>query len=1191
MKRPLIDFFRWFLPMAGAILLITYFYVDSQRFAERSRIESVEMLNVKLGAGVLDRRVQMLISDLRALATDSSLKNYIETSAAKERQEVEDDFVGFSLAKPSYDKIRWFDIQGNELIRIDRRHGRPQKRLHGELQNKAERYFFTEGMALPAGGIYVSPLDLNIEGGQIEVPHKPTLRIATPLSDRKGKKRGLLILNYLSAELLDVVAEVAEPVKDHLYVVNRDGFFLMAPNKADEWGFLLDHPENSLAVRFPDSWKRLSTTGQGQFTDSNGLWTIATVYPLQIADMTQNAPDYQWKVITHLPPGRLAEMMPNLARQQIAAIFVMLALAALIALFLTRIRMREKEVEVRFRIYFERAMVGMAISTPEKRWHQVNPALCKMLGYSAEELLKLSWSELTHPEDLAQSNLDFERVMRGDANGYEQHKRYIRKDGQLIDTFISAQAVRKPNGTVDYFLVIIEDVTSRQQAEKALRDSEERLRQLGNNLPDSYVYQCIKQNNGEIRFLYISSGVQRIHGISPDAVLADPGLLNEFIDPSQLGELYAAERESMRTLSDFSMELRARFANGEWGWVLVRSRPRRLVSGEIIWDGVASDITGSREIAAMLKLQARRSSAMLELPRLSDHLEERDFMQHALDLIEQMTDSKISFMHFVNMDENSIELAAWSHNTRENYCTAQYNSHYPISQAGIWADAARLQRPVVVNDYANAPNKHGMPEGHSALTRLINVPVLEDGHVRMVTGAGNKKAPYTDSDIESIQLISNEVWRIVSHKRAENALRIATQVVNASPVVCFRWRADDMRSAIFVSENITRWGYRAEQLLAGKPAFRDLVHPEDLAQVSDEIARLADRESNAYVLEYRLLTAEQKQIWVLDRSTVRRDEDGRPCFYDSVLTDISERKQQASELTENLAAQRQLNKRLEEAHNQLLQSEKMASIGQLAAGVAHELNNPIGFVHSNLGTLESYLIDVMNILDAQDRMLAAPGADPDRQASIARLKEEHDFDFVRQDIAQLLSESKDGLSRVRKIVQDLKNFSHVSEQEWQWADLHQGLDSTLNIVWNELKYKCKIVKEYGELPKVYCLISQLNQVFMNLMVNAGHAIEEQGTITLRTAREGDDKVRIEISDTGKGIAPEHLNRIFEPFFTTKPVGKGTGLGLSLAYGIIDKHHGRIDVESTPGVGTTFRILIPINPEPGATVANASETSS
>jgi signal transduction histidine kinase len=231
-------------------------------------------------------------------------------------------------------------------------------------------------------------------------------------------------------------------------------------------------------------------------------------------------------------------------------------------------------------------------------------------------------------------------------------------------------------------------------------------------------------------------------------------------------------------------------------------------------------------------------------------------------------------------------------------------------------------------------------------------------------------------------------------------------------------------------------------------------------------------------------------------------------------------------------------------------------------------------VHSNLGTLDGYIRDLMEIIARYDEL--AQASDNPAFCAIKVLKEERDFNYIAEDIGQLLSESKEGLSRVRKIVLDLKNFSHVSEQEWQWADLHQGLDSTLNIVWNELKYKCQVVKEYGELPKVYCMISQLNQVFMNLLVNAGHAIEAKGTITIHTSVMDDGQVCIEIRDTGKGIAPEHMKRIFEPFFTTKPVGKGTGLGLSLSYGIVEKHRGRIEVDSVVGQGSTFRIILPVN---------------
>jgi signal transduction histidine kinase len=196
------------------------------------------------------------------------------------------------------------------------------------------------------------------------------------------------------------------------------------------------------------------------------------------------------------------------------------------------------------------------------------------------------------------------------------------------------------------------------------------------------------------------------------------------------------------------------------------------------------------------------------------------------------------------------------------------------------------------------------------------------------------------------------------------------------------------------------------------------------------------------------------------------------------------------------------------------------------------------------------------------------------------LKEAKDLGFLRQDINQLLAESKDGTDRVRRIVQNLKDFSHVSEEEWSWADLQKGIESTLNLVWNEIKYKAEVDKQFGDLPAVYCMPSQLNQVFMNLLVNAAQAIESKGKITIRSGfEEGtlqeEARVWIEIEDTGKGIPAENLTRIFDPFFTTKPVGKGTGLGLSLAWSIVRKHKGTIKVSSELGKGTTFLIVLPV----------------
>ncbi len=285
------------------------------------------------------------------------------------------------------------------------------------------------------------------------------------------------------------------------------------------------------------------------------------------------------------------------------------------------------------------------------------------------------------------------------------------------------------------------------------------------------------------------------------------------------------------------------------------------------------------------------------------------------------------------------------------------------------------------------------------------------------------------------------------------------------------------------------------------------------------------------------------------------------------------------ELQRRHAELRQAYLRLNGAQEKLLQSEKMASIGQLAAGVAHEINNPIGYVHSNLGSLQEYLRSLFTVIEAYERALRAP--DPKAMvAEIDDIRGRLDIDFISRDLPQLMAESREGIERVTRIVRDLKDFSYSGREEsWKLADPHAGLDSTLNIIWNELKYKATLERRYGQLPMIECLPSELNQVYMNMLLNAGHAIAERGTITVSTGTAGEE-VWIEIRDTGSGISPELRQRIFDPFFTTKPVGSGTGLGLSISYGIVNKHHGRIELESTVGEGSCFRIVLPVRQPKG-----------
>ena len=291
---------------------------------------------------------------------------------------------------------------------------------------------------------------------------------------------------------------------------------------------------------------------------------------------------------------------------------------------------------------------------------------------------------------------------------------------------------------------------------------------------------------------------------------------------------------------------------------------------------------------------------------------------------------------------------------------------------------------------------------------------------------------------------------------------------------------------------------------------------------------------------------------------------------------IARRTQALSEKNELLE---QSNKELKETQQQLFQAEKMASVGQLAAGVAHEINNPVGFVSSNLNTLTDYL-SMFQILMTLVKKLQ-PDADIEAQKAliteIHQFYAQHDFDFISEDVTPLIEESVEGLTRVSEIVKGLKVFSRIDSDEKQWFDLNHCLNTTLTMVNNKLKYICKVEKQFADLPRVYFNVGKLTQVFTNLLINAGQAIEatgKQGVITVHTYLQG-KQVIVDITDTGCGISEENLEKLFNPFFTTKPEGQGTGLGLSITYGIIQEHGGSIEVTSKEGEGSRFIITLPV----------------
>lgn len=433
--------------------------------------------------------------------------------------------------------------------------------------------------------------------------------------------------------------------------------------------------------------------------------------------------------------------------------------------------------------------------------------------------------------------------------------------------------------------------------------------------------------------------------------------------------------------------------------------------------------------------------------------------------------------------------------------------------------------------------------------------------------------------------------------------------------------------AVFVIDRrhqITHWnqacaaltGYSAEQMIGSteqwrafygseRPVMADLIvdsaSDEETAQHYGDKYRRSALLEGAYVAEDFFPEFGPSNQWVFFTAAPLRNHSGEIVGAIETLQDITERKRVSDELHEaNLKLEHRVAGRtqeLQESNQQLedtlaelqsaqafmVQSEKMVSIGQLAAGVAHEINNPTGFVASNLNSLRDYVADIVRLIGEYRQFTTSVG---DLQLSstyskqlerIKEIEQEVELEYLLEDLESLVDESREGTDRIRKIVKALKDFAHPGEGTMQFADINDLIETTLNVVNNEIKYKATVEKSLSDLPHVKCLAQELNQVFVNLLVNAAQAIDEKRSISILSRPVDDQWVEIIVRDTGSGIPEDNLKKIFDPFFTTKEVGKGTGLGLNVVYSIVAKHNGSVDVDSRLGEGTAFTIKLPVDP--------------
>jgi len=444
---------------------------------------------------------------------------------------------------------------------------------------------------------------------------------------------------------------------------------------------------------------------------------------------------------------------------------------------------------------------------------------------------------------------------------------------------------------------------------------------------------------------------------------------------------------------------------------------------------------------------------------------------------------------------------------------------------------------------------------------------------------------------------------VTDRKQAELALQESQQfiqkVADATPGILYLYDLEEQRNIYANTSMLALLGYTLDDITAMDSSLMpQLIHPEDLPKIVTHHASFSGIEDGeTREIEYRVRAADGQLLWLQSRDTIfSRNADGQVKVIIGVSQDITTRKQAEEALRQSEAREREKARDLESAllelrstQTQLIQTEKMSSLGQLVAGIAHEINNPVNFIYANIDYLNQYTKQLLDLVTLYEHEY------PEPNSKIFDRIQEIDLDFMAEDLRKLVGSMQVGTDRIRQIVLSLRNFSRLDESAMKPVDIHAGIESTLLILQHRLKSRdsrseIEVIKEFGKLPLVECYASQLNQVFMNIIANGIDAIEERyqklsvpqsetnpGRIAICTGVTSQNTVRVEISDNGTGIPEGIVDRIFNPFFTTKAVGKGTGLGMSIAHSIVvEKHKGKIDCISSIGCGTTFKIEIPID---------------
>ncbi len=833
--------------------------------------------------------------------------------------------------------------------------------------------------------------------------------------------------------------------------------------------------------------------------------------------------------------------------------------------------------EERFRTTLHSIGDAVIATDAQGRVTLLNPVAEALTGWSNDEARDKSLDEIfriVNEETRETVENPVARVLReGEVVGLANHTVLVARDGTERPIADAGAPIRDDRGVITGVVLVFRDQTVERALQKALWDSEAFRRDILDSVTSHIAVLdrdgTIVATNQSWRRFALENGAepdqpaQRTEvGVNYLTVCREAG--------GESAEGAMAAHDGIQAvlegrLPSFTLEYPCHSPR-EQRWFSMTVTPLETDDGGVVI--AHTTITERKRNEITLALQAQRAQALLELPHAAERMDEAAFMQCGLELAEQLTGSEISFIHFINGDEETIELVTWSRRTLAHYCTAIHDQHYPVSQAGVWAEALRQKAPVVFNDYPSAPDRRGLPDGHAELKQLISVPMIENGKVVMLAGVGNKATSYVDLDVESVQLIAYEIWRIIQRRRSETLLNKLSLAVeqNPNPIVIANLdrRIEYVNTAFYTVTGYTHAeavGQFDNFLCAGKTRQETL---DSLATAlgHDEPWKgefINRRKDGGEYVEFNLI------------SPIRQS-DGRITHYLAIKEDITEKKQIGAELDrhrhhlEELVAERTM--QLAEARERAEAANRAKSV--FLANMSHEIRTPmnaiVGFAH----------------------LLQRAGPTPEQ--------------------AERLSQIATAAQHLLSVINDVLDLSKIeaSKLELEHSDFHLAaiLDHVRSLIGDSAKAKGLAVEVDGDAVPLWLRgdATRLRQALLNY---AGNAVKftERGTIALR-ARLLEDRgdrllVRFEVQDTGIGLTPEQQARIFDAFeqadrSTTRQYG-GTGLGLTITRRLAELMDGAAGVESQPGAGSTFWFTArlerghgvrPAAPTAGATYAEA-----